>query len=139
LKWLPKNSIITPHPKEFERLAGKSNDWYERHQLQIELSKKYSIYTVLKGAYTCISTPAGFCYFNPTGNPGMAKGGSGDVLTGMIAGFLAQKYTPEESCLLGAYLHGLAADIAVQKESEYSLSASDTIDNISNAFMEVVK
>ena len=137
LRVLAKETIITPHPKEFERLAGKTKNWFENYQLQIKLSKKYRLYIVLKGAYTRISTPEGNCYFNPTGNPGMAKGGSGDVLTGMIGAFLAQKYSPEESCLLGVYLHGLSADIAVQNESLYSLTASDIVSSIGNAFREV--
>jgi NAD(P)H-hydrate epimerase len=90
-KLIPKKSILTPHPKEFERLAGKTKSWYDRLQAQLKLSKKWSVYIVLKGAHTCISTPEGMCYFNSTGNPGMAKGGSGDILTGMIVAFLAQK------------------------------------------------
>lgn len=137
LKLLPENSIITPHPKEFERLSGKTSNWLERHELQVGISKKHHVYIVLKGAYTCISTPAGNCYFNPTGNPGMAKGGSGDVLTGIIAGLLAQHYSPEEACLLGVYLHGLSADMAVRNKSVYSLLATDIISNIGNAFSEI--
>jgi NAD(P)H-hydrate epimerase len=135
---LPENSIITPHPKEFERLAGKTNNWYERHQRQLELSKKYSIYIVLKGAYTCISTPDGNSFFNPTGNPGMAKGGTGDMLTGIIVGLLAQHYSPQDACLLGVYLHGLSADIAVRKKTEYSLLASDMILKIGDAFKKIL-
>ncbi|MEP7129452.1 MAG: NAD(P)H-hydrate dehydratase [Chitinophagales bacterium] len=134
LNLLPKHCIITPHLKEFERLAGQTNNWYERHQRQLQISKQHSIYIILKGAFTCITTPEGLSYFNPTGNPGMAKGGSGDVLTGIIAGLLAQHYNPLHACLLGVYLHGLAGDIAVNKTSLQSLSASDIIANIGNAF-----
>lgn len=136
LKLLPEHSVITPHPKEFERLFGKTANWLKRHQLQTTSSLKHRIYIVLKGAYTCISTPEGKSFFNPTGNPGMAKGGSGDVLTGMIGSLLAQRYSPEDACLVGVYLHGLAADIGVHKQSEYSLLASDIIGNIGNAFNE---
>lgn len=134
LNLLPKNCIITPHLKEFERLAGQTNNWYERHQRQLQISKQHSIYIVLKGAYSCITTPEGWSYFNPTGNPGMAKGGSGDVLTGIITGLLAQRCNPLQACLLGVYLHGLAGDIAVNKTSVQSLSASDIIANIGNAY-----
>lgn len=134
LKLLPPNSIITPHLKEFERLAGSSEHWEKRHLRQLELSHRHSIFIVLKGAYTCITTPDQQSYFNPTGNPGMAKGGSGDVLTGMIAGLLAQQYPPLDACLLSVYLHGLAGDLAVKKESVHSLLASDIIASIGDAY-----
>lgn len=134
---IPKDSIITPHLKEFERLAGTTNNWLERHRLQVTMSRTHSIYIVLKGAATCITTPDGLSFFNATGNPGMAKGGSGDVLTGIIAGLLAQHYPPLNACLLGVYLHGLAADIAVKKQSVYSLLASDIIATIGDAYREL--
>lgn len=134
---MPKNCILTPHPKEFERLAGQSSNWEERHRSQLELSIKYSLFIILKGAYTCITTPAGYSFFNPTGNPGMAKGGSGDVLTGMIVSLLAQNYTPEDACIVGVYLHGVAADLAVKDESEYSLLSTDIISAIGKAFRKV--
>jgi NAD(P)H-hydrate repair Nnr-like enzyme with NAD(P)H-hydrate dehydratase domain len=105
--------------------------------MQIEFSKRYSVFVILKGKYTCITCPDGMSYFNPTGNPGMAKGGSGDTLTGMITGFLAQGYSPKESCIAGVYLHGLAADIAVKETGENSLLASDIIDNIGKAFLKL--
>lgn len=136
-KLLPDNSIITPHLREFERLAGHTRNWYERHQLQLQLSKQHSVFIVLKGAYSCITTPDGISYFNPTGNPGMAKGGSGDVLTGIIAGLLAQRYDPLNACLLGVYLHGLAGDLAVEKQSVHSLLARDIIDCIGDAYNEL--
>lgn len=136
-KLIPKHSILTPHLKEFERLAGKTSNWFERHELQVSISKQHSLYIILKGAYTCITTPEGKSFFNSTGNPGMAKGGSGDVLTGMIVSFLAQNYSPEQACILAVYLHGLAADIAVKKTSEHSLLASDIIANIGNAFRKI--
>jgi NAD(P)H-hydrate epimerase len=136
-KLLPPRTILTPHLKEFERVAGITTNWLERHQRQSELSVKHSIYIVLKGAYTCITTPEGNSFFNPTGNPGMAKGGSGDVLTGMIVSLLAQYYPPQDACLLGVYLHGLAADLAVDYKSQQSLLASDIIDNIGTAFRKI--
>ena len=130
---LPKNSILTPHLKEFERIAGKTANNYQRNLKQIEFSKKYGIYIILKGANTAISCPDGKCYFNQTGNQGMATGGSGDVLTGMILALLAQGYKPKEAAILGVYLHGAAGDIAAEKFGYYSLIASDIIDNIHNA------
>jgi hydroxyethylthiazole kinase-like uncharacterized protein yjeF len=137
LSFLPPNSILTPHPKEFERLSGKTNDSFERHEVLINFAIKYKVYVILKGAHTCIACPDGTSYFNSTGNPGMAKGGSGDALTGMLTGLLAQKYTAIEACLLGVYLHGRSGDIAVKKYSMESLLASDTIDSIGLAYQEL--
>ncbi|MCD4734512.1 MAG: NAD(P)H-hydrate dehydratase, partial [Bacteroidales bacterium] len=90
ISFLPKQCILTPHPKEFERLVGKSSDQFERNRLQIEFSVKYNVYVILKGANTAISWPEGTCWFNSTGNPGMATAGSGDVLTGILLGLKAQ-------------------------------------------------
>lgn len=137
MKIIPEGSILTPHPGEFKRMVGFWNDDFERLEQQIAISKEYKVYVVLKGAHTSISTPEGKVYFNSTGNPGMATGGSGDVLTGIITALLGQKYTPEEASILGVYLHGLAADIAVDFIGEESLSASDIIDYLSQAFMEL--
>ena len=137
LSFVPKHSIFTPHPKEFERLAGKSAHENERQQLQIEFSKKYGVYVVLKGAFTCISTPAGDCYFNSTGNPGMATAGSGDVLTGIITGLLAQKYTSFEACVLGVFVHGLAGDIAAKQLGFEALTANDIIGFLGKAFKKL--
>lgn len=137
LKLLPENSIITPHPVEFERLTQKSKNSFGRLQMQIEFSKKYKVFTVLKGAYTSITTPEGKCFFNSTGNPGMATAGSGDVLTGILLSLLAQKYSPLNACLIGVFVHGLAGDIAVKEFGEISLIASDIINNLGKAFITV--
>ena len=137
LSLLPANTILTPHLKEFERLAGKAENWFERHQKQIEFSRKYKVVVILKGAYTCISLPNGNCFFNPTGNAGLAKGGSGDVLTGIVVALLAQNYSPADAAMLGVYLHGLSAGIAVQTKSEEALMASDVIDFLSDAFLQL--
>jgi NAD(P)H-hydrate epimerase len=137
LQGLPPNSILTPHLKEFERLAGKSENDFERHLLQIKFSVSHKCIVVLKGAHTCITLPDGKSFFNSTGNPGMALGGSGDVLTGMILAFLSQGYKPEEAAQLGVYLHGLAGDIAAKKKSEYAMTASDIIENIPRAFKKL--
>jgi ADP-dependent NAD(P)H-hydrate dehydratase / NAD(P)H-hydrate epimerase len=134
ISFVPKNSVFTPHPKEFERLVGKATDDFHRNRLQREFCIKYGVYLVLKGAQTCICGPDGVCWFNSTGNPGMATGGSGDVLTGLILGFLAQKYHPRDACLLGVYLHGLAGDLAAKKLGMESLIAGDIIKNLGKAF-----
>lgn len=134
LKAIPGNSILTPHPKEFERLFGKTENDFERLQLAKRKSIEYQFYIILKGHYSFISTPDGKGYFNSTGNAGMATAGSGDVLTGIITGLLAQGYSPIESSLLGVYLHGLAGDIATVEYSEEALIAGDIIECIGDAF-----
>ncbi|MBN1182432.1 MAG: NAD(P)H-hydrate dehydratase [Bacteroidales bacterium] len=137
LKLLPKNTILTPHPGEFDRLAGNSKNGYERHLKQIEFSKKYKVFVVLKGANTSVVTPDGEVYFNTTGNSGMATAGSGDVLTGILLSLLAQKYLPLHACLIGVYIHGLAGDIAAAVKSPESLIASDIINNLGFAFRKL--
>lgn len=139
LKWVPDESIFTPHAKEFERLVGKSNNENERKKMQIEFSQKHNVYVILKGHETIISCPNGNTYLNTTGNAGMAKGGSGDVLTGMLTAFLAQHYTPEQTCIAGVYIHGLAGDIAVKETGEFSLLASDLIKAIGKAFLAITQ
>jgi len=136
---LPKNSILTPHPKEFQRLFGSFPNDFERLKFQKEISKQKSIYIVYKQAHTIITDTLGNAYFNNTGNPGMATGGSGDVLAGIITGLCARGYNAKESCILGVYLHGLAGDIATQKINQESLIAGDIIDNISKSFNEIYK
>jgi len=138
LEKLPSNSILTPHPKEFERLFGKTQNSFERMALQRIYSKKHQIYIILKGAHTCISTPSGECYFNSTGNPGMATGGSGDVLTGILVSLLAQGYSSLETCQLGVYLHGLAGDLASLKiGSEEGLIASDVVSALAESIKKL--
>lgn len=134
LPLIPGNSILTPHPKEFERIAGKYNNDFERLSLQKFFSKKYNCIVVLKGAHTSISTPSGEVFFNSTGNPGMATGGSGDVLTGMLTSLLGQKYQPLEAALLGVFLHGLAGDITAEEFGQEAMLPSDLIDNIYKAY-----
>jgi NAD(P)H-hydrate epimerase len=137
LAFLPKGSVLTPHPGEFARLAGKTSNSFDRLELLREMSIKYSLNIVLKGANTVVCSPLGNCYFNPTGNPGMATGGSGDVLSGLIAGLLAQGYNATEACLLGVYLHGRAGDITAQHLGYEALAAGDIIENFGNAFKEM--
>jgi len=139
-EWLdkiPQDSILTPHPKEFERLFGKSGNEFERMELAVEMSKKYRFIIVLKGHYTLIASN-GKTFFNITGNAGLAKGGSGDVLTGMLTALLAQQYNSLHAALLGVYLHGLAADITSQTIAAEAMLAGDIIDHISDAFLELL-
>lgn len=138
ISFIPKGSIFTPHPKEFERLAGKSSNNFQRHKMQLEFSIKHNVYVVLKGAHTCITTPTGESFFNSTGNPGMATGGSGDVLTGIILGLLAQNYLPKQASILGVYLHGLSGDIAAKRLSQEAMIAGDIIENMGRAFRKVL-
>ena len=137
LKIIPKNSILTPHPREFERIAGESGSGYERNLRQMELAQELGVFIVLKGANSSIATPEGHCYFNSTGNPGMATAGSGDALTGILLSLLAQGFASEQSAIAGVYLHGLAADLAVLDQGEYSLISSDIIDYLGKAFLKI--
>ncbi len=123
---LPAETILTPHPREFDRLTGSyTSDSYERLNRARSFAITYHCFLVLKGHYTAICTPMGQVIFNTTGNAGMATAGSGDTLTGIIAGLLAQGYLPSEAAQLGVYLHGLAGDIAASQMCEESIIASD--------------
>ena len=130
LSFLPERTIITPHPKEFERLFGKTDNTQQRLELQREMSVKHKIIIVLKGANTSITFPNGSCFFNSTGNPGMATAGSGDVLTGIILSLLAQRYTPEEAAIIGVFMHGRAGDKAAEKLGMESMIAGDIIKSL---------
>ncbi|MDO3695671.1 NAD(P)H-hydrate dehydratase [Wenyingzhuangia sp. chi5] len=137
LSEIPENSIVTPHPKEFERLVGTfSNDAEKLKKLRL-FASTYKCIVVLKGAHTAIADINGNIYFNSTGNPGMATGGSGDVLTGMITGLLAQKYSPIQAALLGVYLHGLAGDLTIKEIGMPSLMASDLVNYIGKATLHI--
>ena len=137
LSFLPPKTILTPHPKEFERLFGKTSNSFERLELLREKAVKHGIIIVLKGANTAVAMPNGTVFFNSTGNPGMATAGSGDVLTGMILSLLAQHYTPEEAAVLGVYLHGLAGDFAAETIGQEALIASDITEHIGNAYLSL--
>jgi len=134
LSFLPKASILTPHIGEFHRLVGQTKNSFERIEKALSFAKKYQIYLIVKGAYTMIFTPSENIYVNSTGNPGMATGGSGDVLTGMIAGLLAQQYSSLEAALIGVFMHGLAGDMAAKELSMESLMAGDIIQYIPAAY-----
>ncbi len=130
---IPLNTILTPHPKEFDRLFGIHDTIEQRRRTAIHQSKEHSLVIVLKGHRTLV-TNGEQSFLNTTGNAGLAKGGSGDALTGMITSFLAQGYPAMESALLGVYIHGLAADIALQEQSMESMLITDVIECIGKAF-----
>lgn len=127
---LPKGSILTPHPKELERLVGKCQNSYERLMKARELAKTANVHILLKGAYSAVIAPDGKCWFNITGNPGMATAGSGDVLTGVVLALLAQGYDSGTAARLATYVHGLAGDIACKKQGEIGMVAGDIISNL---------
>jgi NAD(P)H-hydrate epimerase len=134
LHLMPEGSILTPHPKEFERLVGKSENSFERMNKALRLAKKHHLVVVVKGAHTMIVNSKGEICFNTTGNPGMATAGSGDVLTGIILGLLAQGYSSDSAARIGVYVHGLAGDIAFARRGAEALIASDIIENLGEAF-----
>ncbi|MDO9154476.1 MAG: NAD(P)H-hydrate dehydratase [Paludibacter sp.] len=139
LENIPAGSILTPHPKEFERLFGSCKNSYERMQRASEMAVEHKFIIILKGAHTLIAQPDGQLIFNSTGNAGMATAGTGDVLTGMLGSLLAQGYLPEEAAKISVYLHGLAGDLALELQSEESLTASDIISFTGKAFKKILQ
>tara|TARA_S200000501_G_scaffold5420_1_gene4716 strand:- start:143 stop:1636 length:1494 start_codon:yes stop_codon:yes gene_type:complete len=137
IKKLPQNTIITPHPKEFERLVGSWKNDQEKMERLSQFSQKNQLICVLKGAHTAIAFPNGTFWFNSTGNPGMAKAGSGDVLTGIIGGLLAKGYPPKVAALLGVYAHGRSGDLQLQSHSSPFLIASDLISGLNKVWKEM--
>jgi len=137
MRLIPENSVLTPHPGEFKRLTGNYKNDFEKLKQQIAFSKKHKVVLVLKGAHTSVTDPAGNIYFNSTGNPGMAKGGSGDVLTGIITSLMAQNYAPADAAALGVYLHGLAGDLAKEELGETAIKAGDIIYYLPKAFKSI--
>lgn len=137
LKFLPKQSVLTPHPKELERLIGKWKDDFDKLKKVQEFSKQYKIIVVIKGANT-ITVFEDKLYLNSTGNPGLATAGSGDVLTGIITGLISHGYNPLDAAIFGVYLHGKSADIAVKGTGFESLIASDVIEYIGKAYLDLI-
>lgn len=135
---LPKNIILTPHVKEFDRISGHSSDSYERLSKARELARKLQGYILLKGHYSALCLPDGHVLFNSTGNAGMATAGSGDVLTGIITGLLARGYRHEDACIVGMYIHGLAGDYAAEEMGMESMVASDIIRCLPKAFAHLM-
>ena len=138
LNSIPKNSVLTPHPKEFKRLVGEYADSSKRIELQKELSKKYKVNILVKGAYSTMTNSSGELFINSTGNPGMATGGSGDVLTGIITGLIGRGYSPFDAMIIGVFIHGYAGDISKGELGEESLMASDLIDNLPKSFKKII-
>lgn len=138
LNYLPKNTVLTPHPKELERLIGSWENDYEKLKKASDFSKINNLLLVLKGAHTVI-IDGDNKYFNSTGNPALATAGSGDVLTGLITGLIAQSYTPKNAALLGVYLHGKTADIAIEKTGFETFTASTILKYLSNAILEMLQ
>lgn len=137
LENLNGHTILTPHPGEFDRIAGNSSSGYDRHKKQMEISEKYNLIVILKGAFTGVSFPGGNYLFNTSGNPGMATGGSGDVLTGIILSLLAQGLKPELAAMAAVYLHGVAGDNAAAFYGQESMIAGDIIKCLGGAFKKV--
>ena len=134
LPLLPENTVLTPHPKEFERLTEPARDDYHRLELLRDFARTHRCLVVLKGAYTCLATPTGDLHFNSTGNPGMATGGSGDVLTGVLLALRAHAQLPAfEAVRLGVYAHGLAGDLAAAETGQAGLVAGDLVRHIGPA------
>lgn len=134
---LVKNAILTPHEKEFDRLFGQHHTLRDREKTALEMAEKHEIIIILKGAYTRIFTPEKKMYINTIGNPGMAKGGSGDVLTGIITGLLAQSYSLKEAALLGVFVHGLAGDLAAKELSQTFMLPSDLIGFLAKCWQQL--
>ena len=137
LELMPAGSILTPHPGEFKRLVGNWENDLVKLKLQVDFAKSHDVVVVLKGAYTTIACPDGSIHFNSTGNPGMAKGGSGDVLTGLLTALLAQGYDAVTTAKLGVFIHGLAGDYARDAVGDYGMNASDIIRFIPKAFLRL--
>ncbi|PWI29194.1 bifunctional ADP-dependent NAD(P)H-hydrate dehydratase/NAD(P)H-hydrate epimerase [Flavobacteriaceae bacterium LYZ1037] len=136
LKLLPEGTVLTPHPKELERLVGSWEDDFDKLNKVKAFTKKHQVIVVIKGAHT-ITVLEEQLYINSTGNPGLATGGTGDVLTGIITGLLAQGYNPLVASIFGVYLHGKSADIAVEKTGYQSLIASHVIEHIGDAYLDL--
>lgn len=137
LPFFPASCILTPHPGEFRRLVGKWDTDEEKLKFQKDFALKHSLYVILKGAHTSIACPDGEMFFNSTGNPGMATGGSGDVLTGIITALRAGGYDSKQASVLGVYLHGLAGDIAAAEKTMEGMIAGDIIEAIPEAWAEL--
>lgn len=139
LAFIPENSILSPHPGEFERLVGSWKNDYHRLDLLIEFASKYSLFVILKGKYSTLACPSGEIFFNSTGNAGMATAGSGDVLTGILCSLLSQGYTPKIAAIFGMFLHGLAGDMASAEKSQASLIAGDIIEAIPKVYKRLLR
>jgi NAD(P)H-hydrate epimerase len=136
---IPENSILTPHIGECTRLFGECSNSMQRVEHIRMQAMRYKVCIVLKGHRTVIATPDGDCFYNLSGNSGMAKGGSGDVLTGLLSGLLAQGYSSQQAALLGVHLHGLSGDIAAKHKGKMAMNATDLIESLSFAWQKLAK
>lgn len=137
LPLLPFHSILTPHPKEFDRLFGEHKTDFDRINTAQQKASEYNVIIVLKGHHSFVATPEGPCYFNSTGNAGMAKGGSGDVLTGLLTSLLAQGYSPADAAVFGVYLHGKAGDFAALRYAKEAMLPSHLIEHLPDVFLSL--
>ncbi|HYG49593.1 MAG TPA: NAD(P)H-hydrate dehydratase [Flavobacteriales bacterium] len=137
LNYVPGGSILTPHMKEFVRMFGQTPNDFDRLALLRASAVKYNVHIVLKGHFSVVASPKGISYINTTGNAGMATGGTGDVLTGILTSLLAQGLKPLETAIAGVYLHGLAGDNALETESMESMTAGDIVNNLGKAFKKI--
>lgn len=137
LEKIPKNSILTPHPKEFAALFGTSENSFERLELATKKSRELGLIIVLKDHHTQTILPDGKIFYNTSGNSGMAKGGNGDALTGIITALLAQGYAPQDAAVFGVWLHGKAGDLAAEKFSKESMLPTDLIDHLGKVFLQL--
>ena len=136
LTYLPKNSILTPHPKELERLIGNWKNDYDKLTKTIQFSKLHSVIVIIKGAHSVIVNGNSLT-FNSTGNPALATAGSGDVLTGLITGLIAQGYEPKDAAIFGVYLHGKTADIGIQEIGYEPFTASSILEYLPDAILDI--
>ena len=139
LEYVPAGSVLTPHPGELQRLVGQATDYDDMILKAKALATENGITVVVKGAPTVTIAPDGTMYVNTTGNPGMATGGSGDVLTGMVLALLAQGYKSEHAALIAVYIHGLAGDIAARKLSMTAMTSADIADNLPQAWLQMTE
>jgi NAD(P)H-hydrate epimerase len=139
LRTSQKELILTPHPGEMSRLCSKPISEIQSSRIETarEFAKENDVTLVLKGAFTVIAAKSGKVYVNPTGNPGMAKGGSGDILAGMTAAFVAQKFSAENAACCAVYIHGSAGDRAAQNFSQYSMIPTDILNEVPQIFLEM--
>lgn len=139
LEFLPPSTILTPHPKEFERLCGRQDDDFERLETLRQFSVKRNCIVILKGAHSAIAMPDGNVFFNSSGNACLAKAGSGDALTGIILGLLSRGYNAPQAAIIGTFVHGYAADLCARKKSKESILISDVIECLLKAFKQLEK
>ena len=139
MEYIPSGSVLTPHPGELKRLTGGFADWSDMMAKATRLAKENNITVVVKGAPTVTITPAGQLYVNTTGNPGMATGGSGDVLTGMVLALLAQGYAPDQAAFIAVYIHGLTGDMAAYDLSMTAMTSADIAGYLPKAWLQMTE